>query len=798
MLIPVEWLKEYVDLDVDIDVLCEKMIMSGSNIEEVKSFGNEIEGVVIGRILSIEKHPDAEKLLICKVDAGGEEALQVVTGASNVFKEAFVPVVLAGGRMLDGKIIKKGKLRGVESQGMLCSAKELGYEDKVVPVSHRDGIWILEGDYQVGQDFVTAMGIKDQIIDFEITPNRPDCLSITGMAREAAATFGIGISYPRKDCINETGNIEDYISLEIKKPELCKRYVARVAKDIKIGPSPWWLQKRLMHGGMRPINNIVDITNYVMLEYGQPLHAFDITMLKDNKIIVDTAEEGQCFTTLDGVERKLDSSMLMIKDGERNVAIAGVMGGLNSEIGDETETILIESANFLGDSVRRTSKKLGLRTEASSRFEKGIDPNLAALAADRVCKLIEELGIGRIIKGAADCYPSPQKNSPIRIRPVRINKVLGTDISAENMAEILKDLEMRVEIIGDIIEVTPPTVRQDLSSEVDFVEEIARMYGYDNLPSTLSKGSSFSRIPSKRLFRDLARDSLVGLGYNEIQTYSFVSPKGLDNLGIPEERRERKAVKLINPLGEENSSMRTLLMHNILEVMERNFTRNIPEVKCFELGNTFFDETGEDGLPKEEESLVIGCYGSQESFFTLKGIVEELLNKMGIKTLSFDSEENESAFHPGRCGLIYGDGERIGIIGELHPNVLDIYEISGRVYCCEMNFDKIAKLANKTVLYKPLPKYPSTSRDIALLLDEEIPASKVAERIREKGDSILESVTLFDVYRGKQVPKGKKSIAFTLTYRKKDGTLTDEEVQPIHEEILKVLRDKLDAVLREI
>lgn len=799
MLLPVEWLMEYVDLNIDIHDFCERMIMSGSNIEEVKEFGVEMEKVVVGKIISVKKHPDAEKLLICKTDIGQKDLLQIVTGASNIFEGAFVPIVLAGGRLPGGKVIEKGTLRGIESEGMLCSAKELGYDDKVIPVHHKDGIWILDGNFTPGQDIVSALGIRDHVVDFEITPNRPDCLSITGIAREAAATLGGLLQYPITECKKERDDISDYISLEIMKPELCKRYVARVVKDIKVGPSPWWIQRRLMHAGMRPINNIVDITNYVMLEYGQPLHAFDITTIKGNRIIVDTAEDGKSFITLDGVERKLDKNTLMIKDAERDVAIAGVMGGLNSEIKDDTNTILIESANFLGDAVRRASKRLGLRTEASSRFEKGIDPNLADIAANRACRLIEDLEIGTVVKGIADCYPLPVNPRTMSIRPDRINMILGTTISPDKMTKIFDGLEMDTELDSNgIINVTPPTIRQDLYREEDFAEEVARIYGYDNLPSTLSKGHNLSRVPYKRELRDIARNSLTGLGYNEIQTYSFVSPKGMDNLSIPEECRERNIVKLINPLGEENSTMRTMLTPNILEVMERNFSRNIPLVRCFELGNTFFNETGKDGLPCEEESLVIGCYGPEESFYTIKGIVVEFLNKMGVKRITFVAEDSDRAFHPGRCAAIKSGEEKIGTIGEIHPDVLKEYEIDIRTYCCEMSFDKIVKLSDRTVLYSPLPKYPSTTRDIALVLDEDIPASKVEEQIRKNGDKILESVMLFDVYRGKQVPEGKKSIAFTLTYRKKDGTLTDEEVAPIHEKILKELKDRLEAALREI
>lgn len=824
MLVPIEWLKDYIDLDVTTEEFCDRMIMSGSNLETCEHFCEEMENVVVGKIEKIEKHPDADKLVVCMLNVGKEEPVQIVTGAPNVFEGALVPVALHKSRIPGplhgqpkqegGVKITKGKLRGVESFGMLCSAEELGFEDKVVPVAHKDGIWILEGDYELGQDFAEALGLKQAVVDFEITPNRPDCLAMVGMAREASATFKKPFTYPDTDIKDENGKGEtkDYVSVDIKNPESCKRYVARIVTDVKVEQSPWWLQKRLMYAGMRPINNIVDITNFVMLEYGQPIHAFDINQVKGGRIIVENAAEGEKFVTLDNNERTLTKDMLLIKDEERGIAIAGVMGGLNSEIEEDTTTIIVESANFSGDSVRATSKKLGLRTEASSRFEKGIDPNLCEAAADRVCRLIELIGAGKVCRGSVDNYPNPETAKTIDIRVDRINHVLGIDITREDMVSMLESLEIKVEGSGNVMTVTPPTVRQDLLEEEDYIEEVARLYGYDKLPVTLPKGNCEAGISDDRALRDLTRNSLCGMGLNEIQTYSFVSPKGVDNVRIDEDSWERAFVKLINPLGEENSVMRTILTPNMMEVLARNYSRNIDKVKAFEIGNTFMaNMLNEEELPDEQYSLCIGMYGKNEDFFSLKGIVEELLKVLGIKGAVFEAESEYGVYHPGRCARIAVPSGRqgaedadilydeLGIMGEIHPDVAENYGMDGvRIYCCELMFDAIMRHANTEIVYTPLPKYPSTSRDIALLVDEDMAVGKIEEVIRKHGKKILEDVKLFDVYRGKQVEEGKKSVAFTLTYRDKDKTLTDDEVAAVHNDVLNALKDKLNAVLREI
>lgn len=831
MLVPIEWLKDYTDINVSTEEFCDRMIMSGSNLETVEYFGEGIKKVVVGKIVKIEKHPDADKLRVCRVDVGEEELLQIVCGAPNVYEGAMVPVALHKSHIPgplhgqpkteEGVKITKGKLRGVESFGMICSAGELGFDDKVVPVFIKDGIWLLPDGLTPGDDFVEAMGIKNAVVDFEITPNRPDCLAMMGMAREAAATFGTKLRYPDTECQNETSEkAEDFIDIEIKNPELCKRYAARIVTDVKIEQSPWWLQKRLMYAGMRPINNIVDITNFVMLEYGQPMHAFDIRQLEDGKIIVETASEGEKFTTLDETERTLTGDMLMIKDGKKPVAIAGVMGGLNSEIEEDTTTILVESANFNGDSVRATSKKLGLRTEASSRFEKGIDPNLCQAAADRFCRLVELLGCGKVASGIVDVYPNKEEAKTVEARVDRINHVLGIDLTREEMVSMLEALEMKVEGEGNIMKVTPPTVRQDLLEEVDYVEEVARMYGYDKMPVTLPKGNTEATKPLKWAMKDKARDALCAMGLDEIQTYSFVSPKGVDNIRIGEGTWERNFVKILNPLGEENSVMRTVLIPNMLEVLGRNYSRKLEEAKAFEIGNTFFGSINDPmGLPDEQDSLCIGMYGKDVDFFTLKGVIEEMLNVMGIRDIEFVQEENVGAYHPGRCARITAnmmeyalkhkdeiditdpsalEPIELGIMGEIHPDVAEKYGINTRVYCCELRFTMMSDLADMEKVFKPLPKYPASTRDIALLVNEEVPIGQLEYIIRFTGGELLEDVKLFDIYRGDQVEEGKKSVAFTLTYRDPEKTLTDEEVTEVHDKIVSALRTGAEAVLREI
>jgi phenylalanyl-tRNA synthetase beta chain len=813
MLVPLEWLKEYVDFDADADGFCERMILSGSNIESVRRYGADVRKVVVGRILSVKKHADSDHLVVTRVDVGGDAPLQIVTGASNVGEGDFVPVALAGGVLSGGVKIKKSKLRGVVSEGMLCSASELGFDDKVIPVSHKDGIWILEKGYEIGADFVAAAGLQNTVIDFEITPNRPDCLSVIGMAREAAAVFDGKRSVPNAKTAGRHGNkAEDFISVELLRPDLCMRYIARVITDVKIAPSPWWLQKKLMLAGMRPINNIVDITNYVMLEYGHPLHAFDIRMIEGGRIVVDTASEGERFTTLDGIERSMSVDTLMIKDAAKAVGVAGIMGGLNSEVENDTKTILIECAAFKSDGIRSSSRKLGLRTEASVRYERGISPELTGEAVDRVCALVEQLGAGYVTEGAADVYPERDARLPagpgaaknaaggpprarIGLRVARANKVLGANIAGAVMASYLRRLEMDVRETPGRLEVLPPHVRLDLLEEEDLIEEIARIHGYDKLETTLHRGNSEAGQPRAADLRDLTRETLIAAGYSEIQTYSFVSPRGVDDIGLPASAKERRFVRLINPLGEENSVMRTTLLPAMLETLGRNHSRNNARVAAFEIGNTFFDG-GEGRLPEERIALSLGAYGGDMDFFRMKGALETLFGKLGIKA-SYEAERGAAAWHPGRCARVFAEESPIGIFGELHPDTAACCGVETRCYAAEIDLAALIERADITRVYVPLPRYPAAERDIALLVKEDVPVKRIEDLIRKAGGKLLESARLFDVYKGPQVADGMKSAAFNLIYRSPARTLTDEEVAAERDKLLSTLEKELGAVLRD-
>lgn len=816
MLVSIDWIKDYVRLDKwpQDKEFCDRMIMSGSNIETISYLGEGIENVKIAKVLSIDKHPDADKLVVCQMDLGKLGKLQIVTGASNLYVGAYVPVAVDGSvvpgplhgqpKQEGGVKISAGELRGVKSDGMMCGPQELGIADKCAPLVSKDGIWLLSGNYEdkLGENIDEVLGLKDGVVDFEITPNRPDCLSMIGMAREAAATFGGELVYPKTDCNTLAEKSSDYIQVEVKS-DLCKRYTARVIKDVKIEQSPWWLQKKLIAAGMRPINNIVDITNFVMMEYGQPLHAFDIRSLAGGKIVVDVAEDGTKFTTLDGVERSLDDSMLMINDANGPVAVAGVMGGLDSEIKPDTETVVLESANFVGSSVRQTSKKLGLRTEASGRYEKGIDPNLCEEAADRVCALIDELGYGKVLEGSVDIYKSPEHPQVVSARVSRINKVLGTDLSREDMVAILESLEMKVQGTGDDMIVTAPTVRQDILKEVDFVEEIARMYGYDNLPNTLPKLDVKAENSLSWETRRKLRDLLCAMGADEIQTFSFINQKIFDACRIDEESWERDTVDIINPMGEDTAAMRTILTPGMLEVLARNYNRSVEGVRAFEIGKVFSKNYIQpEGLPDESFDLSLGVYGKDESFFTLKGMIECMFDMMGIKDVSYIAESEYGVYHPGRCARVVkvtekGEEVELGIMGEVHPDVASNYGIGDKAYCGEFFLDRLIEFSSREIQYSKPPKYPSTSRDIAMVVSESTPVAEIEKVIKEAGTEILRSVKLFDIYRGIQVGAGKKSVAYSLTYRHDDRTLTDVETEEAHAKVVEALKNNLGASIRD-
>lgn len=795
MLTPVKWLKDYVDIDISTKEFVEKMTMSGTKVETVENIGEEIENVVVGKILEINRHPNADRLVVTKVDVGSE-ILQIVTGAKNISEENYIPVALIGSTLPGGVKIKKSKLRGIESQGMMCSAQELALDIGSLPQEQVVGIYIFEKEYPLGMDVKEILGLDDEIIEFELTNNRPDCLSIVGIAREAAATLEKNLVLPEITIQKQEENIKDYIEVEVKDPELCQRYMAKMVKNIKIEPSPKWMKDRLIKVGIRPINNVVDVTNYIMMEMGQPLHAYDYNKLKEKKIIVRRAYEGETLTTLDGNKRKLDPSMLMIADSKYSLGIAGVMGGENSEIEENTDRILLEAATFHSNNIRLTSKKLGLRTEASSRFEKGVDPNLAQLAIHRAVQLLEEMNAGIVVGGIIDRYEKTLEPHYITVNPHWINQFIGIQITPEEMANYLESLDMEVEV-GEILKIKVPTFRQDLQIAEDIAEEIARLYGYDKIPSTMMSGITVEgKRTNRQKLEDKIKEILVGQGGNEIYTYSFNAPQLLDQLKIPTEDDHRKAIQVINPLGEENSMMRTILMGNMMQVISHNIHHNVEEAFLFELGNTYRPkQLPIEELPDEVKILCIGMYGNID-FFDLKGVVENLLDLCGIKKYEFQGIDYPT-FHPGRMSQVIYKGETLGILGEIHPDVAENFDIFQRVYIGEFNLELLNQFSNLEKAYQELPKYPSVTRDIALLLKEEIPAREVEKIIERQKSDIIESYSLFDVYQGKQIPEGYKSLAYSIVYRKQNGTLTDEEVNKVHNKIIKGLQEDLDAQLRE-
>lgn len=794
MLVPLKWLRDYVDIDIDTQEFADMMTMTGSKVEKVDFFGKETNGVEVCKILEIEQHPDADRLKVTKVEVANGEILQIVTNATNIKVGDYVPVARIGAVLPGDFKIKKGKLRGVLSEGMFCGAEELTIPSAFVEDHKKDGIYILDhqDSFELGMDVRAVLGINDALIEFEITSNRPDCRSIIGIAREAAVTLGKELKYPEI----KVQACDEEMSFEIDiQTDLCKRYCGRVVKDVKVGPSPYWMQRKLIEAGMRPISNIVDITNYVMLELGQPLHAFDLDDIKYNKMTVKMAEEGEKFTTLDGVERTLTSDMLVIGNQDKTLDLAGIMGGENSEIKDTTTSIFIEGASFAKENIRATSKKLGLRTEASSRFEKGIDINLAEEAVNRACQLIEELGCGTVLNGMLDYYPQKEEVQKVTVNPVRINKLLGVNVPMDQFINILESLEFKCNLVSsEVLELEVPTFRLDITEDADILEEIARIYGYDNIPSASLEGNATAGVKTeKQKFIDNVKSNSIACGLNEILTYSFVSPRGVDKINLPADDEKRNFVKIMNPLGEETSVMRTTLIPNMLDVISTNISHKVEEVSAFECGNTFIPQ---EGLPIETKKYCVGMYGKEVDFFVLKGVIESVLNNVGLKGYEIEPETTNLTFHPGRCAKIVYNNIYIGTFGELHPDVIENYNLGQRVYVAEINIDTVFENLNLTKSYNPLPKYPSTSRDIALIVKDEVFVKQIEDIIKANGEDLVESYKLFDVYKGAQIEEGHKSIAYSITYRSKDKTLTDEDVAKVHEKILSELSEKLNANLR--
>lgn len=796
MKLPLNWLKDYTDIKASPKEYADALTLSGSKVEGLEVQGAEINRVVVGRILSIEKHPDADRLLVTQVDAGNGP-IQIVTGANNIKVNDLIPIALDGSSLPGGKKIKKGKLRGIESNGMMCSISELGVTTEEFPNAIEDGIFILEGKPALGTDIKDYLGLNDTVVEFEITSNRPDCFSIIGLAREAAATFKKPFKIPEIKVKEQGESIEGMASVEIMAPDLCSRYAARIVENVKIEPSPRWMQERLKAAGVRPINNIVDITNYVMLEYGQPMHAFDLENLSGHSIIVRNAQAGEKMRTLDGQDRELEASMLVIADAEKSIAVAGVMGGENSEITPSTKTLLFESATFNGISVRLTAKKLGMRTEASGRFEKGLDPENVLNALNRAVQLVEELGAGTVCKGIIDCYPVKAEKKTISFNVDSINKLLGTDISVDTMKEIFKHLEIEVDDTTGTV--TAPTFRPDLECEADLAEEIARFYDYNNIRATLLEGKAATvggKTPQQKIV-DIISHTMQSCGLSEIYTYSFTSPKVFDMINASKDSELRRAIVISNPLGEDYSIMRTTTLPDMLKVLAVNYNRRIEEVRLFEISHVYIPKSLPlTELPEEKPVLTLGMYGNVD-FYDLSGVLEELIVALGIKKYSLEPVKDDPAFHPGRTARLMINNKCCGILGEIHPTVAEKFEAAQKNYAAVIDIEALIMNASLKPEYKPLPKFPAMSRDVAVLVDDEILVKQIEKLIVSKAGKILEEVKLFDVYKGKQMPEGKKSVAYNLTFRASDRTLTDEEVGKAMNNIIKALSDKLNAQLRD-
>ena len=802
----IEWLEEYSDIDVDAVELGNILTMTGSKVEEVDQTGNDIKNVVIGKILEINKHPDADKLVVTKVDVG-DEVLQIVTGAKNIKENDIVPIAKDGAELPGGVKIKTGKLRGIESCGMMCSVGELNLNINDYPDQIEDGIMILDKKYEkdLGKDVVEILDLKEEIIEFEITPNRPDCLSVEGIGRETAVSLNKTFKNPRKDIDNiqvqDKSDIEG-LTAEITEPSLCYRYIARMVKNVKVGPSPEWMRKRLKACGMRSINNIVDITNYVMLEMGQPMHAFDINSIEGKHITVRRAKNGEKITTLDEEERILDENDLVIADINKPVAIAGVMGGMNSEIEQNTDTVVFEAAMFYGGNVRKTAKKLGLRTESSSRFEKGLSAENTLRAINRAVQLVEELGVGEPVDGKIDIYPSKQKINKIKLDVEKINSLIGTNLSKEEMIDILEKLGINVE--NDMA--IAPYFRMDLEFVADLAEEIARFYGYDKLETTLIRAETTMGIKNKeQKIEDIIQNILVANGLSEIYTYGFLSEKDLEKSKIKKEIIDN-AITIINPLGDEFKLMRPTTIPSMMQILAGNNNKKNQNVKLFDISKNYKNTDGQieaGEVPVQENILTIGMYGDVVDFYTLKGLVENILEATNVNRYDIEKERENESYHPGRCANFKVGIDTIATFGEVHPEVLANYDINKRVYLAEVNITKITKYSKPDKKYTEVPKFPAIERDIAIIVDEDVQVGDIEKAIINKskkmlkGKKGLEELQLFDIYRDAKIGENKKSIAYSLIFRDMTTSLSDEEINPVMEEITRELSKQFGAELRK-
>ena len=790
MNLSMKWLSDYVTLDTTVKDFCAAMTMSGSKVEVATEEGSEIKNVVVGKLLSVVPHENSDHLVVCQVDVGQEQPIQIVTGAPNVKAGDIVPVALCGAELPNGVKIKKGKLRGVESNGMLCSLGELGLTVHDFPYAIADGIFLIQEECQIGQDIHEAIGLNDTSVEFEITSNRPDCLSVTGLAREAAATYHVPLNLKKPTFQGIDGNIQDALQVEIQNKEKCPRYAAGIVKNVKIAPSPRWMRERLRASGVRPINNLVDITNYVMLEYGQPMHAFDLRYVKDGKIVVRNAAEGETITTLDGVTRTLSPEMLVIADAEKPIAVAGVMGGEYSGIMEDTNTVVFESAYFEPVQVRRTAKKLGMRTDASARYEKGLDPEGCLRTLERAFELVELLGAGEPVRTHIDLDYNEKQRNRIPFDPAWINKFLGTDISREEMCDTMKMLE--IEVDGDTC--ISPSFRIDLERPADIAEEVARIYGYNNIPSTVIKGVANASLTPKQKFRRTLENATVAVGCYGILTYSFISPKYFDKIALPADSSLRKTVVISNPLGEDTSVMRTTTLPSMLETLSLNYKNRNAAVALYEIGKEYLP-TAPDKLPEEPDRLTIGMYGDDADFFTLKGMVETILETAGLhdctyKACGTDSPFGETcALHPGRSAVIYAGETPIGYLGEVHPTVQKNYDIGTRTYVAKLLIDEMQPLAQTEITYQPLPKFPAITRDLSLVCADEVPVGDLQAAMKKAVGNILEQITLFDVYKGEQIAAGMKSVSFSIRMRSHEGTLTDEQADAAMKRVLKALKE---------